>query len=179
MVKSTAKGIFAGIDQSFTCTGLYSLGLQEDNYERIFTEKTDHPLQLFQRSAEISKKVQQFIGDNGVTHVAIEEIPKGRKIGNSYLDLPVLLGIIVYDLMNWDHWDLEIHLVNPRTLKKFAGKGNASKDEMVELLPEKVKEEIMKLPKTKGRYDVTDAYFLAKYFEKYVDDLERKTCLNS
>jgi len=58
-----------------------------------------------------------------------------------------------------------ISIVPPTTLKKFAtGNGNAKKEAMFDALPSETKQVFEeKTLKSKGRFDVTDAYWLSKY----------------
>lgn len=60
-----------------------------------------------------------------------------------------------------------IDVVPPTTVKKFAtDNGRADKEDVFEALPSEVKEKFSEYPKTKGRYDLADAYWISMYGHK-------------
>lgn len=81
---------------------------------------------------------------------------------NATRDLAKLQGIIEKEV--FDRVGLVCEIVAPTSLKKFAtGSGRAKKEEMFEALPEEISILFSEVPKTKGRFDLTDAYFLARF----------------
>jgi len=156
-----------GIDQSFTSTGIWLVNKngQYIHHELIKTtqDKADQ-LTNFKRAKEISKRIQELISDYGINLVNIEGLAfGGAAIGNATRNLAGLQFIIVSDIIE-SGLDIEINIIAPTSLKKKAtGKGNAKKDELLECCPDSVKQVVDPIPKTKGKYDLVDAYFLSVY----------------
>lgn len=154
------SNFYLGIDQSLTCTGLVILNedLELVDYRTIRTDKTQT---LEDRCVDIANNVCFFGGYHEIVGGAIEGLSFGSNT-NATRDLAKLQIVITLKLREARFPDL--HTVAPTTLKKFAtGSGRADKEQMFQALPEDVKEVFGKIPKTKGRYDLADAYFLAKY----------------
>lgn len=156
-----------GIDQSLTSTGIC---LMEEGkvlaLYRFCTEpdKTD-PYRTFKRIRFLSGKIHALVqGMDGLDKVVLEELSYGSN-GSSTRDLAMLLGAIVRVLPN-----VPI-AVSPKSLKKYAtGNGNSKKEQMHEAIKEvdlDIYEAIGNYPKTKGRYDLADAYWLAHYGTHY------------
>lgn len=152
-----------GIDQSFTSTGIVIQGHDGHlTYMTIETKKTDHPLEKFHRAIDISNQIVKLISDYDVTKVNIEGLAMGNIKGNANRDLASLQGVIVTHIL--EDTLAEVNVVTPTSLKKFAtGKGNAKKEELFMALPPGVITEIEAYPKSRGRFDVTDAYWLCVY----------------
>jgi crossover junction endodeoxyribonuclease RuvC len=153
--------IVLGIDQSLTSTGW---SLKEDGVLKEHGILTSDKTQTnFERAIVVADQIfnldKKFKPDKSV----IEGIPFMSR-SNVTRDLAGLQFLIVDRLLR-DGWET-LDIVPPTKLKKFAtGSGKASKDEMVEALPEGVKEKFEKIPKTKGRYDLADSYWLATFGE--------------
>lgn len=96
--------------------------------------------------------------------IHIESLSMGSS-GSATRTLPLALGIVLQGL--YLSPNNPFVFVPPTTLKKFAtGKGNATKDMMVDAVLEHNAEfydYLMTIPKSKGRYDLTDAYWLTQY----------------
>ena len=155
--------ISIGIDQSFSCTGLVvSDGGEVVFYERIFCEgKNETPLITVRRAQEIASKLMDRVHEYSAKLVVIEGLSFGS-VTNATRDLAMLQSLIIDRIMQCP--DVEIRVVAPTTLKKFAtGKGNSKKDQMFDALPETVKNLFINVPKTKGIFDLTYAYFLSMY----------------
>jgi crossover junction endodeoxyribonuclease RuvC len=155
--------VVLGIDQSFTSTGICVNSDGNFEYKVIATVvNRDDPLEKFKRAMIISETIVDLIAKNNVNIVNIEGLALGRAIGNSNRDLAILQGIIVSDIIR--KCNIEPNIIAPTSLKKFAtGKGNAKKDILFECLPDEVKEHLMTFPKTKGRFDLCDAYWLSNF----------------
>lgn len=158
-----------GIDQSFTSTGVVVMDNKKDVVvmDVIATSKTtDDKKEIFWRARSIVSSVLDTISSNNVGFVAIEQLAYGS-VGDATRNLAGLQFMIINMLIDRD---IPFITVPPTSLKKYAtSKGNCGKQEMVDSLPHGIKEEIEKYPKTKGRYDLADAYWLAS---KGVDENE-------
>ena len=56
----------------------------------------------------------------------------------------------------------DVKILTPSTVKKNAtGSGKATKQEMFDSLPEKVQKMFGSIPKSQGREDLTDAFWIA------------------
>ncbi len=148
-----------GLDQSFTSTGWVII--EDNNFVDcgiISTKPSDGD--IFTRARTIASNISDIADSNGIETVYLEGLAFGST-GDATRQLSGLQFLIVDTLR-----PIEVNIVPPTTLKKFASnKGNASKLEMYESLPNDIKSRFVdrKLLKTKGLYDCTDAYFLASY----------------
>jgi Holliday junction resolvasome RuvABC endonuclease subunit len=152
-----------GIDQSFTSTGLWSSST--NNHKVINTKPVDKKdqLEVFKRARYITNEVIAFIIEEGddVTDVNIEGLSFAAR-GDATRSLAILQGLIVDSLISY-HRPLRIRIITPTSLKKLAtDDGRADKDKMFEYLPDDIKKVIEAIPKSKGRGDLTDAYWLSK-----------------
>lgn len=152
-----------GIDQSLTCTGWY---LEEDgvpSWGTILTEKSDEPCTYqdqIDRCDYIAYELLDICAKYDIDEVNIEQFPMAAK-GAATRTLPMLFGYIVSRLIgNGVH----VNHTALSKLKKYAtGKGNADKQQMFDALPDDVQAKFIKYPKSKGRYDLADAYWLHAY----------------
>lgn len=146
-----------GIDQSFTNTGLW----WEDGFKVIQTKKTDDPLDIYLRAIHIADEIETTCGDLSIREVVIEGLAMGGVPGNSARNLAMLQGLIVDRLLGIN---VDVKIVAPTSLKKFAtGKGNSPKEMLYECCPDEVKAQVDNIPKTKGRMDLVDAYWLYRF----------------
>ncbi|WGH49707.1 ribonuclease H-like domain protein [Alishewanella phage vB_AspM_Slicko01] len=170
------KSIKIGIDQSFTKTGLVFNFNDCDRIDSMIItgKKSDEPYDIFKRA--------KLMADNILTNIlnTCNEFPlhevkiniEGLSFGSAGAaaaanrDLAGLQFIIMTLLL--EHFgEHSISIVAPTSLKKFAsGKGNCDKDAMVEAIKQKSEafyEKLLTIPKTKGRFDLADAFWLANY----------------
>lgn len=159
--------IIMGIDQSFTSTGISIIHGEKRHFEVISTEKGDSHLDVFFRASIIKNKIASLVKKYRPNMVVLEGLGFAST-GNATRNLAGLQFLIA-DVINEAGIPLEI--VTPTSLKKFACHGKASKKEMFDALPEDVKAEIAVFKATKGRYDVTDAYWLASHGKRTYDDI--------
>lgn len=151
-----------GIDQSFTSTGLWS---SDTNNHRIISTKPMNKkdqLEVFKRARYITNEIISFIIEEGdqIENVNIEGLSFAAR-GDATRNLAILQGYIVDNLIHF-HRPLNISIITPTSLKKLAtGNGRSDKDNMFECLPDDIKEVIGSISKSKGRSDLTDAYWLA------------------
>lgn len=161
-----------GIDQSLTKTGIVIL---EDNevlhHEIIITDKTslDTYHDILSRAKFIANSIVELDLEYNVDHWILEGLSFGSN-GAATRNLAILFAIICNHMS-----EVNPKTVAPTTLKKFAtGSGAASKDRMVEAICEHDYEfysTITDIPKSKGRQDLADAFWLAHYLkEKLIDE---------
>ena len=154
--------ITIGIDQSYTSTGIIAI---EDNKilkAKIITSPSGDL--IFRRAWDISEEIKSFVKEFENPIVSIEGLAFAMT-GNATRDLAGLQFCIVSKLMF--QCNINPIIVAPPTLKKFAtGNGKASKDDMINMLPKVAFDYFknnMKLNKSKGLTDITDAFYLAMY----------------
>ena len=159
-----------GIDQSYKSTGIVLL--EDETIVDVLTfaantikieKKVEVEIDRFDQADEIAN----FIGDYLLKHlpeaIGVEGLAHGG-LGSMTRDLAGLQFTIINHLRTLNFRRLE--LVPPTSVKKFAtGKGNSKKELLYEHLPDSTKllfdEKGFK--KSKGRYDVTDAYWIARF----------------
>lgn len=156
--------ITVGIDQSYTSTGV--VVIHDDFFESLIITtqpNKEDPLEKFRRAEYIAEHVVGMIAsvEGEVDKVYIEGLGFAAR-GDATRDLGGLQYMIVNRLI---YSGLPPVIIAPTSLKKrFAGHGKATKDDMVEAVQQvdqKAYQEMMGIPKSKGRYDMADAYALA------------------
>lgn len=153
-----------GLDQSFTSTGYCVCeGFSVIEHGVINTMKTESPLDVFVRSNEVATAVLEIIDKHGIDVINLEGLAFMSR-GNVTRNLAILQGALVVSILASGFEEDSINIVTPTSLKKFAtGDGKSDKSKMFDSLPDFIKDEISQYKKTKGRSDVTDAFFLAVY----------------
>jgi Holliday junction resolvasome RuvABC endonuclease subunit len=154
------------VDQSYTSCGIIVLEYIEDkeDYKIVHLERfvTNVETDMFARAWEVTQRIAELAMTCGVDYTALEGLAFAMA-GNATRDLAGLQYVIVTALRYVEKQGVLV--IPPNTVKKIAtGKGNAKKEEMYEALPQEVKQmfEDAKLKKTTGRYDLTDAYWIAR-----------------
>jgi len=150
---------YIAIDQSYTSSGVI---LFEDEsivkIERVSTSKEDD---MFKRATQIATRIVEIANAYQPEFVVLEGLAFGMR-GSATRDLAGLQFIITVFLRELNNFDVVI--IAPLTAKKFAtGSGKAEKTQMFEVLPESVKTYLVDIEgfkKTKGLYDITDAYWI-------------------
>jgi len=167
-----------GIDQSYTSTGLVVLNDEYDlvAYSLIETRPKDFT-NPFLRTRRVTDKVlayaEKVSPDFRNLKIGIEGLPYGSRSNVTRTLAGLQFAIVTAFPVKMIE---EIKVYPPTTIKKLAtGSGKANKEDVFNALPPPVKEEFKKLPKTRGRYDVTDAYFIAR-IRKLSD--EKKTYIH-
>lgn len=151
-----------GIDQSYTSCGCVIL--DDDKYltsARFNSIDTlDKPARAWQIAEQVLALTRQYKPDK----IAIEGLAFGMR-GSATRDLAGLQFIIICLLRYQGDVD-DVLIVSPLTVKKFgAGSGKATKEQLIESLPDdvmKIFTEKLKYKKTTGLKDVTDAYWIAR-----------------
>ena len=154
------------VDQSYTSCGIIILEYKDDSdqYEIVHLERyvTNAETDMFARAWEVKQRITELALTNNVDYTALEGLAFAMT-GNATRDLAGLQFVIVTALRYVEKQGVLV--IPPNTVKKIAtGKGNAKKEEMYEKLPQEVKDKLeeAKLKKTTGRYDLTDAYWIAR-----------------
>ncbi len=155
---------FVGIDQSYRNTGIFILDHKGEpvKFEVVQTLKDDGD--YFTRSQIAADSITNFISsfdeysDAEVIHVGIEGLAFSLR-GSTLQTLAGLQYVIVNSLRQ-EGYDPQVY--TPSAVKKSAtGSGKATKDDMWNILPERVKKMLEGVPKAHGKEDLADAYAIA------------------
>lgn len=151
---------YLGIDQSYTKCALVFL-FEDGNIKEYIILNADNNIDRYDQAAEIAWNIKEHCQSHKPDKICIEGL-SFASIGNVTRDLAGLLFTIMITLRS-EHSNIE--LVPAKSLKKFAVHGNAKKSEMFEKLPGHIKETLIQsgYKKTTGLFDLTDAYYLARY----------------
>ena len=157
-----------GIDQSFTSTGVC---IFKDNElvksAIIVSNKSDN---MYERAFSVSFQLKSVVDKWKPDIIALEGIPFMSR-SNVTRDLAGLQYAIVMLLLSKYELDKNLYVLPPTSVKKFAsGSGKASKEEMFLSLPKEIQNKFGNLPKSKGRYDLTDSYFIGLLGESKHED---------
>jgi Holliday junction resolvasome RuvABC endonuclease subunit len=156
---------FLGIDQSFTSCGVVVLNELKEVIEST-TIKSPKDRDIFARALYVAEELSTYINKYGPQKIGLEGLAFS-KFGDATRDLAGLQFTVVNHIRSiHSYTTTNLLIVSPNALKKFATtKGNAKKEQMVDCLPKIVLESFKKqnYKKTTGLYDVTDAYWIAKY----------------
>ena len=151
-----------GIDQSFTSTGWCVT--EGDSLIAFGIIKSDKGDNNYLRAKYIAKELASLYLRHACDRVVVEGIPYMAK-SNITRDLAGLLYVITY-VFSPEKIDDTIFIVPPTKVKKFAtGSGKASKEDMFDALPEEAKSKLATTAKSKGRFDITDSYWLSRIGE--------------
>lgn len=156
---------YLGIDQSFTSCGVVLLD-ESKNVIEATTIKTSKEQDIFERAWYIADTISSdFLTVYEPEIVGLEGLAFS-KFGDATRDLAGLQFTLVNYFRHFHELKENLVIVSPNELKKFATtKGNAKKEQMVDSLPKNVLESFrdQNYKKTTGLYDVTDAYWIARY----------------
>ncbi|CEP35092.1 Putative uncharacterized protein [Halomonas sp. R57-5] len=115
-------------------------------------------LDSFKRVVEIASRIEFLCDLYSVSSVRIEGLSYGS-VGQATRTLAGLHYVIIDRLMRGS---IDVAVIAPTALKKAAtGSGRADKQQMLEAVPKDDREQLSKYGKTKGRFDLADAYHLA------------------
>lgn len=158
---------YIGIDQSYTSTGYCIL---DDNGIVDFGIYVSVPDDIYGRAKYIGIKLTELVNSYPESLVSIEGLAFGMR-GSATRDLAGLQFVIIDRLLSNTHLK-DIKIISPKSIKKFAtGSGGSSKKkvtkkDMFASLDDYTQSWFKSRYKaTKGLYDVTDAYYLAKYHQ--------------
>ena len=149
-----------GVDQSLTSTGAVVVN---DGclvyYEIISTDKSQGD--DISRCEFVSKRLFELVNYYNVEKVNLEGLAFGA-CGDATRKLGGLQFLIISYIRNLTDIN-DVNVIAPTSMKKFACHGKANKEELFENLPSDVYCCFNEYSKSKGRFDLTDAYWLACY----------------
>jgi Holliday junction resolvasome RuvABC endonuclease subunit len=149
------------LDQSFTSTG-FSIFDKDKSLISFGLLKNDKSIEdIFEKALTIALKVCKLIEENEITQVNMEGLAFGMT-GNSTRDLAGLQFAII-TMVKHSYPLITVKIIAPKSVKKFAtGSGKASKQEMIDSLPEDIKKQFTdkNYKKTTGLADITDSYYI-------------------
>jgi len=158
-----------GIDPSFNSTGVVIL--EDDNPIPIFATclKSDTEASKIFRAVKMGQDCVAIAKEYKIDICFIESPALNFVRGNSNIraDLAGLYYRVAGDISILN--GIPLKSVTPKSLKLFgSGTGKATKEQMVESVPEDALEYFasMNYRKTTGLQDLADAYFLALYWKK-------------
>jgi len=151
-----------GIDQSMTKTGVVIFDnnsqtmLHHEIIETVLNKAV--ALDSFLRVQMIASRIEFLCNLYNIDAVRIEGLSYGS-VGQATRTLAGLHYVIVDRLLRAS---IDVAVIAPTALKKAAtGSGRADKQAMLDACPDTVKQQFLKIGKTKGRFDLADAYHLA------------------
>lgn len=153
------------VDQSFSSSGIVVLD-EEGDVEFAERYVSDNNDDIFSRAWEISTSIAETRREHKCSVCVVEGLAFGA-FGDATRNLAGL-QFVIYSVMKFIE-GCDVEIVVPGTVKKFAtGSGKATKQEMIENLPEHVLDYFKSLgvKKTTGLSDLADAYWIGKYFQK-------------
>lgn len=154
-----------GIDQSLTSTGWVLL--EDGEVVKYGLITSDKNKSNFQRAIDVADQISWEECCHLPDKIVMEGLPFMSR-SNVTRDLAGLQFLVVDRLTKTRRTVEDLGIIPPTKLKKFAtGSGKASKEEMYEALPPEVKAKFSSTLKTKGRYDLTDSYWLALHGEQH------------
>lgn len=155
-----------GIDQSYTSCGIVVL---EDgiiiHVERFVSHKE---ADTYSRAWSVAQRVFEVVDMFKPDRVALEGLSFGAR-GDATRDLGGLLYVIICTLRFIGNVQ-QVDILPPQSVKKFAtGSGKADKNQMIEALPESVRQKFdgLGVKKTTGLADLADAYHIARYIYEH------------
>lgn len=156
---------FLGFDQSYTSSG-YCIINEDGGLVELGAIKTNEATHgdIYDRAALVSRSALELCSRYTPAKVGLEGLAFS-KFGNATRDLAGLQFVLITQFRASPHGE-KISIVSPNLLKKFATeKGNANKQDMVDVLPQHIQEHIasLKFKKSTGLYDIADAYWIAQY----------------
>jgi len=152
------------LDISIRSTGYFIIDDAGKQVEfGVITTTSKNTIQF--RMDDIIDSIHHLINTYDITEVAIEGPAYGARGAMSYSIFGVHFCIVHF----LNKLGLTPTQYSPTSVKKWAtGSGRASKDDMEKFVPYELKETIRgKFKKTKGRYDIVDAYHIAKMHESF------------
>jgi Holliday junction resolvasome RuvABC endonuclease subunit len=157
--------LIASIDQSFTHTAICIFDYDTKSlldFTVIKTKKIKKETPFELRIINIIEELFIFLEKYPIGHIVLEGLSMNR---NSIMARP-LAGLYYSLCIEFYRRNIPYTNVPPTSVKKFAIKGNAKKEEMYEVLPIDIKEVFLTsgYKKTTGLLDLTDSYFIGQFY---------------
>jgi len=167
-IKSVKDNVVIGIDPSISSTGYCVRNRDTDEVLKYGIIHTSKETLTHHRITHIQRELIQICEEFRPKNIVIEGLSFGSG-GQSTRDLAGLFHVLINTFME-KLPNNNVYVISPKTLKKrFAGHGKASKEEMHESLQNhhlKLYNEVFDIAKSKGRFDIVDAYALSKQVEQ-------------
>lgn len=167
--------IYIGFDQSYTSTGYCVYEDTVIDYGTLHTSKDDL---IYDRAGIVAKNIIDIINKYPNCRVSLEGLAFGM-MGSATRDLAGLQFVIINNIKQHTHVK-DVTIISPTSLKKFAtGSGGSKKIKVTKpIMFKSLPDEYQKLFKQKhkastGLYDITDAYYLAKYLQDLCENGEK------
>lgn len=150
-----------GIDQSYSKTG-YVVVDDNKNVVQHGVITTDKAKDVYDRASDLAAKLVEIVNLYKITDVRIEGLAFGIR-GDATRDLAGLQFVVITKLRSVID-NISIKIIPPTTLKRFAtGSGKATKQQMIESLPQTIGQQFKIYKISTGLTDVTDGYWLSVY----------------
>lgn len=156
--------IICGIDQSTTSTGITIFSKDKKviavELIRIPSRKKGQLIPIEERILSVLNEIEEIVIKYNCSYVFLEGLSYTR---NSTSARP-LAGLYYGIIMRLLQLKIPYKSFPPLTIKAFAVKGNASKEEVFNKVPSKIQELFLKKTKSKSSlYDLSDSYFIGLY----------------
>jgi Holliday junction resolvasome RuvABC endonuclease subunit len=152
---------FIGLDQSYNSFGCCII---DERFNLLHYETFGSPKDkdIFERAWHLTSHVKDIVLRFQPCSICIEGLAFGMR-GDATRDLAGLQFSVV-NILRFSY-NQNINVIAPLSLKKFVTKsGKATKEQMVEALPENILNKFLeKHKKTTGLYDLSDSYWLSRY----------------
>lgn len=147
---------FISIDQSYNSTGFCVFDNGELVRHGLF--RSSKALDIYDRAKQITHEIITLANSHNINDIIIEGLAFS-KMGNATRDLAGLQFVIIYAARMKG---LNVTIIPPLRVKKLAtGKGRATKDDMLNSLPDEVLALFsLSAKKSTGLYDLADAYWI-------------------
>ena len=155
-----------GIDQSLTNTAIvvFDYNTEEIVDLKVFksTKRSgDREFTPEERIFALNESIQAYVLEHDCEYVFLE----GLSLNSNSRTMRDLAGLYYVIKSTFYGNGTPCHHIPPKSVKAFALHGNAKKDEMFDVIPERDKEILIetKTKKTTGLYDLSDAYWIGKF----------------
>jgi len=161
------------IDQSLTNTGIIVFNLYTEEIIDLRVLKSikrdkNREYTPEERIFALNEAIYRFIDEYNCEFVFLE----GLSLNSNSRTMRDLAGLYYVIKSSLYGKSIPCEHIPPKSVKAFALNGNAKKEEMFEVIPQRDKEIIIDagFKKTTGLYDLSDAYFIGKFGIKKVKD---------
>ncbi len=148
------------IDQSYThCAYVVTEGT---NLIEFGVFKSNKELDIYKRALDLSLRLGQVFMKHGPKEIRLEGLAFGMR-GDATRDLAGLLFTIINVISHLQVFN-NFKIISPKTVKKTAVNGKATKKEMIAALPTDIKQKFTdaNYKLTTGLSDLADAYWISQ-----------------